>query len=164
MLWLSFHFERSLKTLQILLKHSFKVHKVNFLTSFIFLLNNDDTIHLLHECWRHIKIHSFKKKIIPRASPEKHLNFWEKSNILFFLDQFKTRRALTGFPTKKAKTLRVFDFYINFPIYFTYTCTSICSWIVNNSWSGFWHKTIKTFKVIYNLFMFIHVLCSSSTF
>lgn len=86
-----------------------KINILLWLTSFIFLLNIDDTIHLLHECWRHIKIHLFKKKNLLKASPKKNLNFWEKSNILFFLDQFKTRRVLIGFPTKKAKTLRVFD-------------------------------------------------------
>lgn len=86
-----------------------KINILLWLTSFIFLLNIDDTIHLLHECWRHIKIHLFKKKNLLKASPKKNLNFWEKSNILFFLDQFKTLRVLIGFPTKKAKTLRVFD-------------------------------------------------------
>lgn len=86
-----------------------KINILLWLTSFIFLLNIDDTIHLLHECWRHIKIHLFKKINLLKASPKKNLNFWEKSNILFFLDQFKTRRVLIGFPTKKAKTLRVFD-------------------------------------------------------
>lgn len=33
----------------------------------------------------------------------------EIKHFIFFLDQFKTRRVLIGFPTKKAKTLRVFD-------------------------------------------------------
>lgn len=50
-----------------------------------------------------------EKKFTEGIAQEKFEFLREIKHFIFFLDQFKTRRVLIGFPTKKAKTLRVFD-------------------------------------------------------
>lgn len=142
MLWLSFHFERSLKTLQILLKHSSKVHKVNFLTSFIFLLNIDDTIHLLHECWRHIKIHSFRKKNLLRASPEKNLS---EIKHFIFLRSIQNTPSSHRFSNWKSKNIAsIWPSMLIFPS-ISHTSVQVVELCIIVE-VVFWHKKSKLLK------------------